>query len=154
MSTHDGLNFDSRAAIFLEEARNFASKHCAHLPQAQRMELLLTGIYLTEQKLLEALQQGGNYFRIEPFSVVALDEAVQVLDIETNGRVREVSIWMDSAVGMPDPTIRVSTGASGTGGNGIRVSPGGPTELGKVPPNTRLYISSDVSINGYVIERG
>lgn len=117
-------------------------------------ELLLAGVYLGVRDLVEALQQGGTYFRITPFRVEANDEAVLVLDIETQGRVREVSIWMDSAVGLPDPTIRLSTGASGTAGNGVRVLPGGPNELGKVPPNTKLFLASDVTINGYVIERG
>jgi len=117
-------------------------------------ELLLASIFLSLRDLTEAVQQGGTYFRITPFSVQALDEAVMVLDIETQGRVREVSIWMDSAIGMPDPTIRLSTGGGGTAGNGVRMTPGVANELGKVPPNTKLYVASDVTINGYVIERG
>lgn len=116
-------------------------------------ELLLAGIFLGLRDLTEATQQGGTYFRIVPFTVTANDEAVLVLDIETQGRVREVSIWMDSAVGMPDPTIRLSTGGGGANGNGVRVTPGVPNELGKVPPNVKLFIASDVTINGYVIER-
>lgn len=117
-------------------------------------ELLLAGVYLQLDRLTEALSQGGNYFRITPFQLLANDAAVQVLDIEVQGRVREVSIWMDSAVGSPDPTIRISTDGSGAVGNGVRMTPGGPNELGKVPPETRLYMSSDVTINGYIIERG
>lgn len=116
-------------------------------------ELLLAGIFLSLRDLAEGLQQGGTYFRITPFTVEANSEAVLVLDIETQGRVREVSIWMDSAVGLPDPTIRLSTGGGGTGGNGVRMTPGVPNELGKVPPNTKLYVASDITINGYVIER-
>lgn len=117
-------------------------------------ELLLAGIYLQLDRLNEALQQGGTYFRITPFTLTAGEAAAQILDIEVQGRVREVSIWMDSAVGGPDPTIRLSTDASGTLGNGVRITPGGPNELGKVPANTRLFASSDTTINGYVIERG
>ncbi len=129
---------------------------CKWQPELRKYssELLLAGIFLSQRDLIEALQQGGNYFRITPFHLRAGAEATKVVDIETNGYVREVSIWMDSAVGLPDPTIRLSTGASGTVGNGVRVTPGGPNELGKVPPNTRLFLSADIDINGYIIERG
>lgn len=128
---------------------------CTWPPEVRKYanELLLAGIFLGIRDLTEATQQGGTYFRITPFTATANDEAVLVLDIETQGRVREVSIWMDSAVGMPDPVIRLSTGGGGTQGNGVRVTAGVPNELGKVPPNVKLYIASDVTINGYVIER-
>lgn len=117
-------------------------------------ELLLAANVLSTQDLLHAVEQGGTYFRISQFTSTANGEAVQILDIETQGRVREVSIWLDSAVGGPDPVIRLSEKASGSVGNGVRMAPGGPNELGKVPPNTTLFLSSDVTINGYVIERG
>lgn len=117
-------------------------------------ELLLAGVYLQLDRLNEALAQGGTYFRITPFQLVANLPAIEILNIEVQGRVRDVSIWMDSAVGGPDPTIRLSTDGSGTFGNGVRLTPGGPNELGKVPPNTRLFASCDVTLNGYIIERG
>jgi len=117
-------------------------------------EALLAALLLSNRELVESVQQGGNYFNITPFTVVANGEAIRVLDIETQGRVRDVSIWFDSAAGAPDPTLRLSTNGSGTAGNGIRLAPGGPNELGKVPPQTMLYIASDVDLNGYVIERG
>jgi len=150
---------------FISRAQNFLLKRtvpwwrevvCAWPADVRKhaTELLLAGIFLGIRDLSEGLQQGGAYFRITPFRVMANDEAVLVLDVEAMGRVREVSLWLDSAVGLPDPSIRLSTSGSGTTGNGVRVIPGGPNELGKVPPNTKLYVASDVTLNGYVIERG
>jgi hypothetical protein len=118
------------------------------------VELLLAGIFLQLDRLNENSGQGVTYFKLTPFQLVANEAPIQILDVEVQGRVREVSIWMDSAIGFPDPTIRLSTDASGTFGNGVRLSPGGPNVLGKVPPNTRLFASSDVTLNGYVIEQG
>lgn len=150
---------------FISRASNFFLRRvhpwwqdivCSWDPALRRHapELLLAGIFLGLRDIAEGLTQGGTYFRITPFRVVANSEAVRILDIETQGRVREVSIWLDSAIGLPDPVIRISTGASGTAGNGVRISPGGPNELGKVPPDVKLFVASDVTLNGYVIERG
>lgn len=129
---------------------------CSWSPELRKYanELLLAGIFLSLRDIAEGLKQGNTYFRITPFFVQANSEAVLILDIEAQGRTREVSVWLDSAVGLPDPTIRISTGASGTSGNGVRVAPGGPNELGKVPADVKLFVASDVSLNGYVIERG
>jgi hypothetical protein len=147
-----------RARTFFEEQVHpwWKSIACRWSPELRKhaVELLLAGIYLQLDQLNTALSQGGRYFRITPFSLVANELPVQVLDVEVQGVVRDVAICLDSAVGLPDPVIRLSTDASGTVGNGVRMEPGRINELGKVPPNTRLFISSDVTINGYVIERG
>lgn len=151
-------NLITRARDFMEQRVHpwWQGVVCAWSPELRKRgaELLLAGIFLQLQKLREALQQGGTYFRITPFSLVANAQAIRILDIEVQGRVREVSIWMDSAIGLPDPVIRISTDASGSAGNGVRMAAGSANELGKVPANTTLYASADVNLNGYIIERG
>jgi hypothetical protein len=148
----------THARAFLEEHVHpwWQSITCRWGPELRThaVELLLAGIYLQLDRLNTVLSRGGRYFRITPFSLVANGPPVQVLDIEVQGAVRDIAICLDSAVGLPDPVIRLSTDASGTAGDGVRMEPGRINELGKVPPNTRLFISSDVNINGYVIERG
>lgn len=147
-----------RARMFFEEQVHpwWRAIVCRWEPALRKFapELLLAGIYLQLDRLNDSVSQGGQYFRISPFTFTAGGAPVQVLDVETQGLVRDIAICLDSAVGMPDPTIRLSTDASGTAGNGVRMQPGAINELGKVPPNTRLYVSSDVTINGYIIERG
>jgi hypothetical protein len=114
--------------------------------------LLLGGILLKLSELTETMGQGGLYWRITPFTSVGGQQAIKVIDIEVQGRMRDCSIWVDANIGGPMPTIRLSTGGSG-GGGGVSIVPGGPNELGKVPANTKLFISSDVTVNGYIIER-
>lgn len=154
---------ENTTSAFLQRAQSFLMDRaypwwrniiCKLEEGAQRnaVALLLSGILLKLTELNETSAQGGVYWRCTPFKLTANDEPVRILDIETQGRVREVSVWMDSAILGPPPTIRLSAGASG-GGGGILIGPGAPNELGKVPANTTLYMSSDTDISGYIIER-
>jgi hypothetical protein len=151
------LNFTSRAKEFFEGRvlpwwRNIV---CAWPPELRKhtTELLLGAILLSLRELTEAVNQGGNYFNITPFQLIANAPSTKVLGVEVQGRVRDVTIWLDSALGGPPVTMRIGTSDSGAG-NGVRCTPGVANELGKVPPQTQLFASSDVTINGYIIERG
>lgn len=150
--------FLTRAKLFFEERANPWWEHivCKWSEARRRFvpELLLSAILLQLQQLNESQQQ-GTYWRATPFTLIAGDEALRVLDIETQGRVREVDIWMDALpLGAPFPTIRLSTSASGSSaGGGIQMQTGTGNVMGKVPPDTKLYLSSDTTISGYIIER-
>lgn len=65
------------------------------------IELLLAGIFLQLDRLNENSGQGVTYFKLTPFQLVANEAPTQILDVEVQGRVREVSIWMDSACSTP-----------------------------------------------------
>lgn len=126
---------------------------CKLVPDRQHQSnALLAGIFLQLQALNEGLQAGGTYFRIAPFRVEANGEAVLVLDNDSQGRIREVSLALDSAVGGPDPTIRFATSGGSPNGNGVRLTPGIINPIGRVPPNEKLFVSSDTTINGFIIE--
>ncbi len=121
--------------------------------RASIIPLMLTGIFLSLRELLRTMQQGGLYWRITPFQISAAGDSVRILDIESQGRVRDVAVWVDSGLGGPNPQLRISTGASGFR-SGISITPGTVNELGKVPSGTQLYAASDFDITVYVLERG
>lgn len=123
------------------------------LAPAQAISLLLTAIYLQLREMGEQQQFGGTYLRITPYALVANGAAVKVLEKESQGRLRKVSIWVDAATGGPLPTLRISTGATSAAGGGLRVLPGSPNELGEVPFATELWASSTAAVTLYVIER-
>jgi len=125
---------------------------CDISPPALVVPLILSGIYLKLVELV-ALQQGGEVYDIQPVTIPAANQVVLLLDNDSNGRVRDVSVWVDAASGGPLPTIRISKDASGSGGGGVRVSPGTSNELGKVPANVKLYVSSTAAISMFVISR-
>lgn len=114
---------------------------------------LLMGIYLQLAKIARASTFGSTYFRITPKTLTASAAAIKIIEREREDLVRKVSIWVDPGSGGPTPTIRISTGPTGTGGGGIRVNAGQVNELGEVPSNTELWGASTATINLYVIER-
>lgn len=148
--------FLNRAKLFFETRANPWWEHIVCKWDAARrkfvLELLLSAILLQLQQLNESQQQ-GTYWRATPFTLVPGDEPLRVLDIETQGRVREADVWFDALpLGAPFPVVRLSTGATG-GGGGVQMQMGTGNVLGKLPPETKLYLSSDTAISGYIIER-
>lgn len=115
--------------------------------------ILLAGIFASLRDIVEALGFGNNYYRITPVPLTAGADSVLIVDTQPQGRVRKVSVWIDSSSGGPLPTIRISTGANSTSSGGISVAPGQVSELGEVPANLRLYAASTKTIAMYVIER-
>lgn len=148
--------FLTRAADALVEAYEWYVSLCKRYPEMQPFigNVLLSANFLALRSLLEDGAKTGKVFDIRPYVLRADGAAVRVVDVEKQSRPREIAIWVDSAVGLPDPTIRVGTDAGATSGGGIRVKPGDVNELGVVPPNTTLWASSDVDLTIYVIERG
>lgn len=124
-----------------------------HQHQAHFDRQLLMGILMKLTEMSRSASFGSNYFRITPVSLTAGGAAQRLVSRETQDLVRKVSVWIDAASGGPTPTIRISTGSSGTGGGGIRVNAGQVNELGEVPSNQELWVSSTATINLYVIER-
>lgn len=114
--------------------------------------LLLSGIFLSLRELVEKLGQGTQYFRITPFALVANASPARVLQKEPNGLARRVFVWVDSAVGMPDPRVRIGTAKSSVNAGGVLLTPGIANEVGRMPPNTELWMSTDVSLTVYVVE--
>jgi hypothetical protein len=143
---------DRASQFFVEAVPSFFNEVICKLTGQQRVEQLLSGIYLQLQQLNEGLQAGGTYFRITPFRCEAGGETVQVVDTDSQGRIREIALAFDSGVGGIDPTIRLSVGGSGLS-SGVRLKSGEFNPLGRIPPNTKLFVSSDTAINGYVIEQ-
>lgn len=148
--------FLSRASQSLKTAYEWYVQLCRTLPEAQPFltNILLAANFLTLRELVEGMSKTGKLFDIRPYALAANAEAVRVVDIEKQGRPREIAIWVDSAVGLPDPTIRVGTDAGSANAGGLRVKPGDVNELGIVPADTTLWVSSDIAITLYVIERG
>ena len=147
----------SRATSFLvSEAYPWYEKLCRELPVGAReflTQLLLAANFLALRQLVEGLAK-GTLFDIRPYRLTAGGAATLAVDIDKQGRTRDNAVWVDSAVGMPDPTIRVGTDARSAAAGGVRVMPGDVNELGQVPADTRLYIASDVTITVYILERG
>lgn len=114
--------------------------------------LLLAGIFLSMRELLERIGQGGNYFRISPYKLTANAAPIRVLEKEPNGLSRRVFVWVDSAIGLPDPRIRIGTAKSNVNAGGVLLTPGVANEIGKMPPNNELWMSSDVTLNIYLVE--
>ncbi len=125
---------------------------CDITPPALVIPLLLSGIFLKLVELVAAMQ-GGDQFDIQPINVAVANQNYQLLDADTRGRTRDVSVWVDSASGGPLPTIRISKDGSGAGSGGLRIMPGQVNELGKVPPDTKLFVSATQPIAMYIIVR-
>ena len=114
---------------------------------------LLAGIYMVLSEMANSLQFGNNYYDIRPV-VLAAGVPQQICDVQTQGRVRKISIFTDAATGGPLPTIRISKSGTGSGSGGVRIVAGAISELGEVPANVKLWVTSSAAINLYVIERG
>lgn len=99
--------------------------------------------------LTKATPSGQN-LTITPYTLSGSSQLI--LDKDTLERVRNVAIWVDSAVDGPAPTIRIGT-SNASSGAGVRINPGQVNELGNVPADTTLYAASDVSITLYLIAR-
>ena len=112
---------------------------------------LLASIFFSLRDFVDAVGQGGNYFRIHPIALKA-NTPTRVLEKDVNGRVRLIRIWVDSLVGLPDAVIRVGTKNSSVTSGGVRLTAGIANELGKVPDNTELWMSTDVNVTVYVVE--
>ncbi len=156
MATTNTFLERARDAI-VNEAYPWYQKFCSWLPpEAQKtiIPILLAANFLALRKLVESIGRSGGLYDIRPYQLTANASAKLIVDVDKQGRPREVAVWVDSAVGLPDPTIRVGVDGGATTGAGIRVKPGDVNELGQVPPDTRLYVASDVDITLYVIERG
>lgn len=115
--------------------------------------MLLAGIFVSMRDIVEALSFGNTYYRITPVPLTAGADPVLICDTQPQGRVRKLSLWVDASSGGPLPTIRISTGASGTSSGGIRIPAGQVSELGEIPASVRLYAASSSTIPMYVIER-
>lgn len=146
----------SRAKDFLEHrVEPWWQKIVCAWPEAEQkfaIPILLAGILLSLRELIERIGSGGNYFRISPFVLTANAPPVRVVDKETNGLSRRIFAWVDSAIGLPDPRIRIGTSRSSVNGGGVQLTPGVANEVGKVPPNTELWMTSDVSLTVYIVE--
>ena len=110
---------------------------------AQVMEVLATKSLLEEGAF-------GNDFRITPVTIGITP--TQILDTDNTGRVRKVTLAVDSAVGGPN-TIRVGQGAVSTNGGGFRINAGAFNELGEVGPDVKLMAVAAAAIQAYTIER-
>lgn len=117
----------------------------------QSATVLLAGVLMSLQELLKTATFGANQFSIESFTLTS--DPQKILERDINGRVRKISVWVDSASGGPTPTIRVGTGATSANGGGVRVSAGQVNEIGEVAPNVELWAAANTSINAYVITR-
>lgn len=146
----------------IEAAKRFMSKSvlpfvraasCEFGPEVQNNFLaFLTGAtFLKLVELTEGGEIGNRYTRISPYALGT--SAVKILDREENGWAREITIWVDSAVGGPNPTVRVGDSSVTTTGGGFRVPTGGGTELGKIAATKQLYAIATSAINAYIIER-
>lgn len=117
--------------------------------QANFDRVLLAGIYLKLAEIARGSTFGSNYMRITPVTLGT--SPVKILERDTRNLVRKVTVWVDSSVGGPSPTIRVS--ASGDGA-GMRINAGSSNVIGEVPPNQELWASSSTAIQAYVVEVG
>ena len=114
--------------------------------------LMLGGIFMKLNELVERLGQGSTYFRITPFVLVAGDSAIKVVQKETQGLTRRVFVWVDSAIGAPDPVIRIGTSRASSSAGGVALIPGQSNEIGKIPYDTELWMSSAQNITVYIVE--
>lgn len=145
----------SRAKDTLEHVTGWWQKIVCSWPkdlQDRASTILLAGIFLSLRELIERIGQGGNYFRITPFVLVANGPAVRVVEKDVNGLSRRIFAWVDSAVGLPDPRIRIGTAKSSVNAGGVQLTAGVANEVGKVPPNTELWMTSDVGLTIYIVE--
>lgn len=113
--------------------------------------ILLSGIFFTLREGLQQLGFGGNTLVITPFQLEP-NKPVKVLERDKLGRARNVTVWVDSGVGLPDPLIRLSTKSGSALATGVRLTPGIANPFGKVPNSTELWMASDVAIRIYVVE--
>ena len=138
-------NLGNHVGLTAQWLRDIACK----LPEfnASPAVFLLAGIYLKLTEIAELLGPGENFYRIDHFDIEADAKAKRVLDKDTvNGRVRRVVIWIDSGLGGPVPTIRLSTQASAANSIGLQLVPSTWNEIGRIPANTELYLSSNADI--------
>lgn len=113
--------------------------------------ILLTGIFLSLRQAVDRLSNGAFDLNIFPFALQA-NEATRVLEKRSDRRTRRVVVWIDSAVGGPPPTIRVGLRKGSVASGGVFVTPGIQNEIGRVPPDKELWMSSDVPMRVYILE--
>lgn len=113
--------------------------------------ILLAGLFFTVREAVSLLGGGGNTLRITGFALKA-DRPVRVVDRDKLGRARNVVLWVDSAVGLPDPSIRLGTASGSAVASGVRLTPGVANPFGKVPSTSELWMTSSVDITVFVVE--
>ena len=111
---------------------------------------ILAGIYARLSEIAKASTFGQNAFEIRPYTANATPQ--KIVERDTMGRVRKITIWTDAASGGPTPTIRISTSGAGTASGGVRINAGQANTIGEIPPNTELWIASTASMPVYVVE--
>lgn len=140
--------------FFREAASQYRDLMCA-IPEGVKpgdiTNILLSGIYFTLREGLQQLGFGGNTLVITPHQLKT-NKPIKVLERDKQGRARNVVIWVDSAVGLPDPLIRLSTSSGSAVATGVRLTPGIANHFGKVPSSDELWMSSDVDLRVYVVE--
>jgi hypothetical protein len=116
---------------------------------------LLAGIFLKLMDIAELLGPGDHFFRIDSFNLLPTDGPTRILDKDTvTQRVRRVVIWVDSTLGGPVPTISLSTQGSSAVNAGLQLTPGTWNEIGRIPPDTELYVSSTTALKLNVAVEG
>lgn len=112
------------------------------------MVILLTGILVKLQELIDVNELGTRRFDIRAISLGSVP--IKILDRDPSSQGREVSIWLDPASGGPTPVVKISTSGAG----GFRVNAGEVSELGRVPAETELWgVCTNTTISGVLIER-
>lgn len=146
----------SRAKDFMMREGYLAWKAvCEELPKDMSLGLLSTmllgQVVITLRQMLENATRGGENFVINSFSLKA-GRPQKVVERTNVGRARLVSVWVDSAVGAPDPVFRLGTTQGATSAGGLALTPGVKNEIGVIPASLDLFIASTVDINIYVTE--
>lgn len=144
-----------RAATYLTDSvlprwQSIVCKFPPDFTPTHTIALLLAGIFFTLREAVESMGIGGNLFSITPYKLVE-ERPVKVLERELTGRARKVSIWVDSAVGLPDPMIRLGTSSATMTASGVRLTPGVANPIGVIPANTELYVASDVALLVFIV---
>ena len=141
------FNMDEARRFLRDEVIPFSDQFgCQHDNMA--LLHLLTAIWFELRGLATSFNFGATRFDVHP--VTFETNSKRILEKSRDGKVRKVAIWLDSAVGGPTPTIRVSKGGS-TGG--FRINAGTVNDIGEIAPDIELWATSTANINGHVIER-
>jgi hypothetical protein len=123
---------------------------CAAIPKGADINtFLLAGIYF--QLNGQSEQRGGNFFNITPYSLKA-NQPIRVLEKGESDRPRFIRVWVDSAVGLGDPVLRIGTTKGSPTASGVSLSPGVANEVGWIPASTELWMVTDVPLRVYISE--
>jgi len=126
---------------------------CRRIPAGEMnnaVVYLLSAMLLKLSELTAVQTIGSRSFNITPY--VLGTSPTRILDTDFLQRTRRVTLWFDSAVGGPFPTIRVGTNVANANAGGVLVQPGTFAEMGLIPFNTKLYAASSRTITVYVVE--